>query len=347
MLRHSTRTRWLAQAGVGMLFCGAFLPALAQVTGQSANSAWKKTDGGGATNAMKSLQLELHDTGMVVIPGGEFMMGASPDDLAGLSSDTADSKANTTKAESAKAKSWISSHAAPRHRVTVASFALGKHDVTRGEYARFVQETGYVGMGCLVGPPWKDSPSADWHSPGFAQTDNDPVVCVSYEDAQAYLAWFSNKRGHTYRLPTEAEWEYAARAGTTTAFWWGTDDSAECRYANAADKAFSARFPEDAANQNCDDGYVFTAPVGSFHPSPRGLYDMSGNAWQIVADCWNVNYDGAPGDGSASASGDCTKRVVRGGSWNSYPANLRVANRNRMLSPRDSRATFRLARTLP
>jgi formylglycine-generating enzyme required for sulfatase activity len=201
-------------------------------------------------------------------------------------------------------------------------------------------------MGCLE-PGWKNDPSADWHSPGFAQTDNDPVVCVSYDDAQAYLAWFSKKRGHTYRLPTEAEWEHAARAGTTTAFWWGTDDSAECRYANAADKTFSQRFPEDAANQNCADGYVFTAPVGSFQPHPWRLYDMNGNAWQMMADCWNENYEGAPADGSPSTSGDCTKRVVRGGSWNSFPANLRVASRNRTISPRDSRVTFRLARTLP
>jgi len=116
---------------------------------------------------------------------------------------------------------------------------------------------------------------------------------------------------------------------------------------NAADKTFSQRFPEDAANQNCADGYVFTAPVGSFQPHPWSLYDMSGNAWQMMADCWNENYEGAPADGSPSTSGDCTKRVVRGGSWNSFPTNLRVANRNRTISPRDSRVTLRVARTLP
>jgi formylglycine-generating enzyme required for sulfatase activity len=295
-----------------------------------------------------ALQRELQQAGMVLIPGGEISMGASIDDVAGLSANAGDVNAKGTQAEAAKALTWLSTHASPRHQVRLAAFAMAKRNVTRSEYARFVQETGHVGKGC-VEPDWKDNPSADWRSPGFPQTDNDPVVCVSYEDADAYIQWWSKKQGHQYRLPTEAEWEHAARAGTTTSYWWGADESEPCRFVNAADRTFadSKRFPNDAANQSCADGYTFTSPVESFRPNGWGLYDMSGNAWQLTADCWNANYDGAPTDGSPWKSGDCSKHVVRGGSWNSFPANLRVANRNRTLAPRECRVTFRLTRTLP
>jgi formylglycine-generating enzyme len=314
-------SRTIVRAGAIMLFLGAFPPALAPVRGQAIDTR------------KEALQRELDAAGMVMIPGGEFMMGAAPDEVTGLSS---------------KAESWMSLHARPQHRVRVVAFALAKYHVTRGDYARFVQETGRSGSGCILLEGQNETASADWRAPGFPQTDRDPVVCVSYEDARAYAAWWSQKQGHEFRLPTEAEWEYAARAGTTTAYWWGTDESRQCSFANGADQTYAQRFPNDGnANPRCSDGYMFTAPVGSFRPNPWGLYDMSGNAWELMADCWNDDYDGAPADGTARTSGDCTKRAVRGGSWNSPPANLRAGNRNRTLADRDSRAGFRLARTLP
>src|ERR1700683_2887633 len=155
---------------------------------------------------------------MVVIPAGSFTMGSSSEE-----------------------KTWAASHGAtlgsvtdeaPQHAVAVPAFAMGKYDVTRGEYAAFVRETGYpAGDGCGAGiDGWNKQPRVSWQKPGFTQSDRDPVVCVSWQDAQAYVAWLNHKVRRMsaagdgpYRLPSEAEWEYAARAGTTTKFWWGDE----------------------------------------------------------------------------------------------------------------------------
>jgi formylglycine-generating enzyme required for sulfatase activity len=173
-------------------------------------------------------------------------------------------------------------------------------------------------------------PGANWHSLGFPQTGSDPVVCVSWDGAQAYVGWLSAKTGHVYRLPTEAEWEYAARAGTTTARY-GSDRPAElCRYINHADLDFSEQHPRDSdVNRECRDGYAFTSPVGSFTPNQFGLYDILGNVWQWTEDCWNDNYKGAPSDGSPWQSGDCGRRVVRGGAYSNIPGLVRSAVRGR------------------
>ena len=178
-----------------------------------------------------------------------------------------------------------------------------------------------------------------WHSPPFPQSGRDPVVCVSWEEAQAYTKWLSEKTGHTYRLLSEAEWEYAARAGTTTRAFWGDDEKRACEYGNGTDLTLRERFPktkwEVPAPRNpnvghiapCHDGHVFTAPVGSYKPNAFGLYDTAGNVFEWTADCWWPNYDGAPPDGSPRTEGDCTLRVNRGGSWTSIPTGLRSAYR--------------------
>jgi len=264
---------------------------------------------------------------MVVIPAGGFTMGSS-----------------------AAEKSWAASNGgsresvadeAPQHEVSLKPFALTKYDVTRGEYAAFVRETGYPpGDGC--GPDsfkWDKQPGVSWQNPGFPQTDRDPVVCVSWRDAQAYISWLNGKvRGPAstpanglYRLPSESEWEYATRAGTTTRFWWGDDDGA------AGDHAWY---------QGNSDGH--TQPVGSKPPNRFGLYDAVGNVWQWTEDCYADSYAAAPTDGSAAEAGDACLRVDRGGSW-LYPAwLLRSATRERNPADfRDRIMGFRVARGIP
>ena len=146
---------------------------------------------------------------------------------------------------------------------------------------------------------------------------NHPVEQASFNDAQDYVSWLSQVTGHDYRLPSEAEWEYAARAGTTTEFHWGNNADDGCRYANVLDLTATEQHPNwrDLFFADCWDGYFRLAPVGTYEPNGFGLYDMIGNIEEWTQDCWNESYDGAPTDGSAWESGDCTLRVRRGGSW--------------------------------
>ena len=154
-----------------------------------------------------------------------------------------------------------------------------------------------------------------------------PVINVHWDDANAYAVWLSRKSGKTYRLLSEAEREYVARAGTTTPFWWG-----------------SSITPKQA---NYDEYRKKTMPVDSFEPNPWGLYNVHGNVWEWTADCWNSNNAGNPGDGSARTTGICDRRVVRGGSWNSGPRFLRAADRDAHTAyVRNISLGFRLARTL-
>ena len=187
----------------------------------------------------------------------------------------------------------------------------------------------------------------DWRNPGYAQEDPHPVACVSWEDAKAYVVWLSGRTGKAYRLLTEAEWEYAARAGTTTRRFWGDYGDESCAYANGADQTTKAQVP-GAANwlvANCNDRYAHTAPVGSYRANAFGLFDMLGNVWEWTEDCWNGNYGDAPSDGRAWATGDCSQRVVRGGSWSDIPMFLRSALRFRgSTAIRDSYVGFRVAR---
>ena len=183
----------------------------------------------------------------------------------------------------------------PRHQVTVKLFRIGKYEVTVGEYAAFVNATHRQSQGCFRGVTII-SADKSWSDPGFQQTDRNPVVCVSYLDAQAYAQWLKEKTGKLYRLPTEAEWEYAARAGTDTPWYWAEGEAAIDKYAWYKGNARSS-----------------THPVGEKRPNAFGLYDTAGNAWEWVEDAWHVVYDGAPSDGRAWVDGD-DNRVSRGGS---------------------------------
>ena len=248
---------------------------------------------------------------MVLIPGGKFLMGDDGRD------------------------GW--SDEMPAHRVTVPAFRLGKYEVTVGQFRRFVEATGYrtdaerdadentdeyafVQVGCrlysddlIFGDPTGEGRS--WRHPEYSIEEEQPVVCVSWNDAQAFMKWLSEQTGKPYRLPTEAEWEYAARAGSTTEYSWG-DDIGENR----------ANCMGCGGEWNYDEW--LSAPVGSFPANAWGLHDMHGNVWEWVGDCWNDNYVGAPADGSAWTIGDCSRRVFRGGSWYFEPRAMRSALRH-------------------
>jgi len=223
----------------------------------------------------------------------------------------------------------------PRHWVTGRPYAIGQCEVSRGQFARFVAETGYrtsaeSGKGCNIWQVVKRfvelDAKADWRIPGFPQDDRHPVVCISHADAQAYVNWLVRRTGAPYRLPSEAEWEYAARAGTVSSRYWGDDPEQGCEFANGAD-AEAAKIDPNWTTTGCNDHYGYTAPVASYRPNHFGLYDLAGNVWEWTADCWHDNYQGAPADGSAWEAENCDRRVVRGGSWGDIPRNLRSADR--------------------
>ena len=212
----------------------------------------------------------------------------------------------------------------PVHEVRIAKpFAVGRYEVTFAEYDRYAQATG------------KNKPNDMGLDRG-----NRPVMNVSWEDAQGYVRWLSQETGQPYRLPSESEWEYAARAGSTTTYSWGNSPSGKHANANDIDNLGDDGWPSD--------GYKFAAPVGSYKPNRFGLYDMSGNVYEWVEDCWHENYARAPVDGSAWVSGgDCALRVVRGGCISSIPVGVRSAHRDGDgAGSRRMVLGFRLARTL-
>ncbi|HNJ37726.1 MAG TPA: formylglycine-generating enzyme family protein, partial [Nitrosomonas sp.] len=178
--------------------------------------------------------------------------------------------------------------------------------------------------------------SLNWQNPGFSQDDHHPVVCISWQDTQHYLAWLSQRTEVRYRLPSEAEWEYAARARTITPYFYQPDQ--QCTYANGAGQETKAIAASNWMLAQCTDSFVYTAPVASFIENPFGLFDMAGNVWEWTQDCWHDNYTEAPTNGSAwldQNDGDCSRQVLRSGSWNFNPQNLRSAIRFR-LSPDDT-----------
>lgn len=247
---------------------------------------------------------------------------------------------------------WGKPDEMPVHRVSVRGFAAGKFEVTHGEYAAFVAASGYKpASGCLTerknGQGFGLDPEASWQDPDYPYDDRQPVVCVAWADASAYVAWLSTKTGKTYRLLSEAEWEYADRAGTMTQFFWGDRPEDMCAYANGGDLAMQKHYTMWPAVA-CDDGYVLTAPAGSYRPNAFGLYDMAGNAWEWTADCYEPRYGVQPTDGSAYTGGACARRVLRGGSWGWGVVDLRSAQRNGSLPPtiKGGDIGFRVARDL-
>ena len=270
---------------------------------------------------------------LVVLPPGKFKMGSPPTE-AGRENDGAED---------------------PYHLVTIGyRLAVGKYTVTRGEWAAFVSDTHLPDPdGCNIhsapGHNWPTIKGLNWHHTGFPQTDRHPAVCMSWNEAQLYLAWLSKKTGHRYRLLSESEWEYAARAGTTTPWFWGDRLADSCAYANGSDLTRHDADPRFPADENCRDGFVYTAPVGSFRPNAFGLYDMAGNVAQMTEDCLYASYYETPADGKPMLRGDCKSRINRGDTWTSTPEQMRSAGRSsdNASSTRLVDLGFRVARELP
>jgi formylglycine-generating enzyme required for sulfatase activity len=208
----------------------------------------------------------------------------------------------------------------------VRPYYLGKLEVTVGQFKKFAEETGYVTdaekRGKATGwdgKKWGKKRGANWKNPGFRQESGHPAVALSLNDARAFCHWL----GEGYHLPSEAEWEYAARAGSETAFSWGSALADICLYANGGDAAAGRLFPSWKTS-TCDDGYAWTAPAGSYRPNRWGFYDTSGNAWEWCADAWHRSFKGAPADQSVwGEAGGGGRRVLKGGSWYFHPGDLR------------------------
>ena len=196
------------------------------------------------------------------------------------------------------------SNAKPVHTVTISSFRMGKHEVTFDQWDACVTDGGCNGY----------SPKDEGWGRGSR-----PVIHVSWDDAQFFVNWLNGKTGGNFHLPSEAEWEYAARAGTKTKYPWG--DQASHEYANYGTDDCCGGLAQG------QDRWVNTAPVGQFPANAFGLYDMHGNVWEWTQDCWNGDYNGAPSDGSPWTGGDCPRRVIRGGSWLNLPVVVRSARR--------------------
>ena len=261
---------------------------------------------------------------VVVIPPGSFVMGSS---------------AEERKREGVP--EIFGNREQPQHKVTIAkAFGLGLTEVTLAQYARFSDETKRpVDTQCAVYDRAKDNWAllkGSWREPGFKQADNEPVVCISYNDAAAYAAWLAKKTGARYRLASEAEWEYAARAGTTTARYWGDSPRTLCENANVMSSATLADigWPESWQDKLiCAGRKPWTVPVASFEANAFGLHDMYGSVWEWVADCSHNDYVGAPTDGSPWTEPKCEKFLVRGGAFHSEFWLARSATRGAGLVP--------------
>jgi formylglycine-generating enzyme required for sulfatase activity len=266
---------------------------------------------------------------LVVVPAGEFLMGADG-------------------GEEGRPEG-------PVRQVRISRpFAAGVTEVTQEQFAAFVAATRRaVSGGCRVwtGTAWEYPPEADWTNPGYGRVPfaEEPVTCVSWLDARDYAAWLAGRTGKPYRLLTEAEWEYVARAGTTGEFPWPADPQAPCAAGNVYDAAGAGANHFDWEPFACDDGYGQAAPAGSFTANAFGLKDVLGNVWEWTEDCYVAPYPPVPVDGSAvRVSGECALRTVRGGSWISRPGRQRVTFRGR--DPEDAHYNFfgiRVARDLP
>jgi formylglycine-generating enzyme required for sulfatase activity len=263
-----------------------------------------------------------------LIPAGTFTMGSTEAAIKALLAKWPEVKDEDTADEK------------PAHKVTLSkAFWMGKHEVTVGQFRRFAEATGYKtdaekgklfkGAFVLADGKGKFAEDASWKNPYFKQTDAHPVVCVSWNDARAFVDWLNatdkaTPAGFTYRLPTEAEWEYACRAGATTWYQWGDDPDKGKGWCNAGDLSAKKTFPKWTAF-NWDDGFVYTAPVGSFKANAFGLHDMHGNVWEWCQDWYGAYKEGDQRDPNGAANGEF--RVLRGGSWFFDPGYLRSATR--------------------
>ena len=269
---------------------------------------------------------------LMLIPAGKFLMG-SPKDEKGRSDDENQYEVEITK-----------------------PFYLGMYTVTVGHFRKFVKDAGYQteaekdgqgGGGYNAEITDLDfGKKYNWQNTGWEQTDDHPVVNVTWNDAMAFCEWLSKKEGKKYRLPTEAEWEYSCRAGTTTRFYSGDDEETLKGVANLADASFKQKYPKAALVVKWDDGYPFTAPVGKFKPNAFGLYDMHGNVWEWCQDWYGAYPQGKVADPQGPKEGKA--HVMRGGSFNYFDAGyVRAANRDREVpSNRNLDVGFRLCFSL-
>lgn len=238
---------------------------------------------------------------------------------------------------------------APVHRVRISRpFLLGQHEVTVGQFRQFVEASGYVPESVADGtggygynpahdpavPPGGDlfegrDPKYSWRNPGFAQDDTHPVLNVTWNDAVALSRWLSRQEGRSYRLPTEAEWEYACRAGSTSRYHGGSQPRSLLQIANTFDADAASHWPALRAYALPGvDGHAFTAPVGSFQPNAFGLHDMLGNAWEWTADWHDEAYYARSTETDPPGPADGTVRVRRGGSWHTWALYSRCSYRN-------------------
>jgi formylglycine-generating enzyme len=269
---------------------------------------------------------------MIALPPGEFRMGASPEE-------------HTREQSPERYVAWES----PIRTVRVErSFAVGTAEVTRAQFAAFIADTAYAVSGCDIakGDAWQSRADKSWEDPGFSQDAAHPVVCVNWQDAKAYTAWLQKKTGKPYRLLTEAEWEYMARAGTQTARFWSDGRAESCQYANVPDLSHSRATARKDGIFDCDDGYPYTAPAKSFRANSFGVFDTLGSVWEWVEDCFVDTYAGAPATAQAIQSDPkCQYHSARGGSWNPRLATqVRSAARGRVTTTlRNSNLGFRVA----
>lgn len=246
---------------------------------------------------------------MVLLRGGVFTMGA---------------QAGEEEREGVPAN--MRGRAQPQRQVIVPPFLIGRFEVTRDEFTEYFRATRQrTDNACWAeGSDGKryEYRGLTWRKPGFPQTGRDPIVCINWFEARAFTGWLTKVTGRRYRLPSEAEWEYAARAGSTGPRPFAADATTFCGRANVGDQSLADAYKHrrDTARYGvCSDGFPFTAPVGSFPPNAFGLHDMLGNVWEWTEDCWNPTHDGAAPDHRPRYAGECDKRVVRGGGWFNEP----------------------------
>ncbi|QDL56135.1 formylglycine-generating enzyme family protein [Rhodoferax aquaticus] len=276
---------------------------------------------------------------MVRIPAGEFLMG---------NDEPVEALAKAYPLMEAERLTDLSDEA-PVHRVRITrGFYMGQTEVTVGQFRRFLKASGYVpesiadGTGGYGYNPQYDpsttkrgdlfegrDPKYSWKNPGFAQTDKHPVVNVTWNDAQALARWLSEKEGKTYRVPTEAEWEYAARAGTRTRYYNGDNPELQYKVGNTFDASAKAHWPKMATKAlKHKDGFAFTAPVAQFKPNKFGLYDMHGNAWEWTNDLYGEDYYANSPVDDPQGPTEGNVYVRRGGSWHTWPLYTRSSYRN-------------------
>ncbi|MFA4907980.1 MAG: SUMF1/EgtB/PvdO family nonheme iron enzyme [archaeon] len=282
-------------------------------------------------SAQKPQTQKQTDGNMVFVKGGTFQMG---------SNDGQDDEKSV-------------------HTVTVSDFWMGKYEVTVTEFEKFVSETGYQtdaekgdGSYCWTGSAWEKKAGVNWRCDAQGNVRrsselNHPVIHVSWNDAKAYCDWLSRKTGKTYRLPTEAEWEYAARSGGKNyKYSWGNFGPEGKRGGNVADESAKRVWNCSWAWEGYDDGFAFTAPVGSFEPNELGLYDMTGNVWEWCADWYDAKYYQKSPQTDPQGPSSGMDRVLRGGSWNGEPISVRWPNRDgNQPDNRSDSSGFRVLRT--